>query len=222
MSIRQQYATDRPARPQTGPVGVLASRFVEQWNAPLLLGSNNEIKHLYLRGDVLYAYSGNDKVYAMSASGGQLLWGHQMGQPGDQIQPPLVLDKGLTVIAGISTIDRVDIHGNSMPVIEIGHSIRQPLAAAKTSSICGLTSNRRAIWPRSISPSHSTTSAWKFQITAGISASPALFQGIVFAGGEDGRLRRQSSKRDVPLGCFPIGAVSLQDRWADCRRSQGG
>lgn len=193
---------------QTGPVGV--GGFVEQWNAPLLLGSNNEIKHLYLRGDVLYAYSGYDKVYAISASGGQLLWGHQMGQPGDQIQPPLVLDKGLTVLAGISTIDRVDIHGNSMPVIEIGHSIRSPLAGAGNFVYCGLDFPTGGRLAKIDLTKPFNNSAWEFVITAGISASPALFQGIVFAGGEDGRVYAVNEQRDV-LWPLPDGGIFTTD-----------
>src|SRR5581483_7652519 len=118
-------ATSAPPVPKVGPVEV--GGFVEQWNAPLMAG---HISRLVLREDMLFAYTASNHIYALSSTGGQILWGHQLGQAGDQILAPLVMDKGLSVIPGVSVIDRVEKNGNTLPPIEIGHSIRSSLAGA--------------------------------------------------------------------------------------------
>jgi outer membrane protein assembly factor BamB len=189
---------------QSAPIPV--GGFAEQWNAP----TSAQIAHLYLRGDMVFAYTQNDKVYAFSASGGQLIWGHQMGHPGDQIQPPVVLDKDLTVIAGISTIDRIDVHGNTQPIIEIGHSIRSPLVGVGNFVFCGLDYPTGGHMAKIDLTKPVNNAVWEYVIQAGISASPALFNGIIYAGGEDGKIYAVNEQRDV-IWPLPDGGIFKTD-----------
>src|SRR2546430_1208462 len=94
------------------PIGpVEAGGFMQQWASPLNVNPRMPLTRLYLRGDFLYAYSAENAVYALSASGGQILWEHHVGKPGDQIQPPLLMEKNVTVLPGISTLEKIDEHG---------------------------------------------------------------------------------------------------------------
>ena len=206
-----------PPNSPVGPVGV--GDFMEQWNAPLLVGLNQPITRLFLRNDVLFAYTAENRVYAMSASGGQLMWVRQIGHPGDQIQPPLLMEKNLTVIPTISTIERVEANGNGLPPIEIGHSVRSPLAGAGNFVYCGLDypTGGRVAKIDLTKPYNNTV--WEFVIQGGISAAPVLTQAIVFIGGEDGNVYAVNEAREVvwPLedGIFKTDGRIVADLKAD-------
>ena len=66
---------------QSGPIEVPANAFVAVWKAPLELGRGNAINRLYLRGDTLFVYTEANRVYALSASGGQILWSAKVDVP---------------------------------------------------------------------------------------------------------------------------------------------
>jgi outer membrane protein assembly factor BamB len=175
---------------------------------------------MFVRGDTVYAYSANDKVYAMSATGGQVLWQHQMGQPGDQIQPPLILDKGITVIPGVTSIDRIDAHGNVLPNLEIGHSIHSPASGSGNVIYCGLSYPTGGRLAKIDLTKNVNPMIWEFMVQGGVSAGTALFQGIIYAGGEDGKVYALNEQGQIvwPLangGLFKTDGRIIADLKAD-------
>lgn len=222
-----QTATPMPVGP------VEAGGFIQQWAAPLNVNPQMPLTRLYLRGEFLYAYSAENAVYALSASGGQILWQHHLGQPGDQIMPPLLMEKNVTVLAGISTIEKIDEHGRLLDPsgkpsgeagmlvkpIEIGHSIRSPLSGAGNFVYGGLDYPRGGRLAKIDLTKPYNNTIWEFVTPAGISAAPVLYQAIVYAAGEDGRVYAVNEARDVvwplPDGVFQTEGGIVADLKAD-------
>ena len=212
-----QTSAPPPPTTQIGPVEV--GGFVQEWQLPLGLSSGEKLTRLTLRQDMLFAYTSKNAVYAISAAGGQIIWITHIGQPGDQILPPLVVEKKVSVIPGVSSLTKVDADGHSEKPIEIGHSIRSGLAGNATRVYCGLdypTGGRLA--QIDLTKAYNNTT-WEFMTSAGISAAPVLFQAVIYAGGEDGNVYAVNEQRNIvwPLegGIFKTGGRIVADLQVD-------
>ncbi|HEX3357254.1 MAG TPA: PQQ-binding-like beta-propeller repeat protein [Tepidisphaeraceae bacterium] len=205
-------------RPSIGLVEV--GGFVESWASPLGLSPKEKVNQLYLRDDLLFAYTSQNAVYAISASGGQVTWTRHTGEPGDRILPPLMLDNKQTILASVSTILQIDKDGSVAKTINIGHAVRSPLAGGAGNFIyCGLDYPNGGRMARIDLTKNVENAVWEFMSPGGFSAGPAFYEKFLYAGGEDGRVYAVNEHRDtiwdLPGNVFKIQGQILADLKAD-------
>jgi outer membrane protein assembly factor BamB len=204
-------------RPSIGLVEV--GGFVEDWASSLALSPGETVTHLYYRGDLLFAYTSQNAVYAISASGGHVVWTRHVGEPGDRILPPLVLDNQQTILASVSTILQINKDGTLAKTINIGHAVRSPLTGAGNFVYCGLDYPNGGRIARIDLTKSVEYAIWEFMSRQGFSAAPVLYAKYLYAGGEDGKVYAVDENRqiiwDLPGGVFKIQGQVLADLKAD-------
>jgi outer membrane protein assembly factor BamB len=190
----------------SGPIAV--GGFTQGWEAPLDLGQNNRLNHLYLTDAGLYVYTDQNMVFCLSPSGGQVLWIQKVGEPGDQLSAPVQTKDG-TAIAVNSSIWLLDPEGKVMRKIDIGRSIRSPLVALDDFIFCGVDYLNGGRLDKIDLTQPYNSIRWELMTGRGLSARPAIYQSAIYAGGEDGNVYAVNIDRAAlwPLnhGAFTTG-----------------
>jgi outer membrane protein assembly factor BamB len=199
------------------PREIPANAFVAQWKAPLELGRGNEINHLYLRGETLFVYTQSNRVYALSAAGGQILWAATVSDPRERLQPPLVI-KDLTIIPTSSTLELFQ-RGKKLRTIKLNFAVRSPAAGEGDFIYIGLDSaNGGRLAKLDITRSYGNT-VWELLTRGGISAAPVLLEKLVYAASEDGMVHAVTEERNAAWGlansAFTTGATINADLKVD-------
>jgi PQQ-like domain len=176
--------TSRHMEMPSGPIPV--GGFTQAWEAPLDLG-NNKVSHLYLTDTALYVYTDQNTVFCLSPSGGQVLWIQQVGESGDLLTPPVETKDG-TAIAFNSTVWLLGPDGKIMRKIDVGRSIRSPLASIDDFIFCGVDYLNGGRLAKIDLTEPYNSIRWELLMGRGLSARPAIYQSAIFAGGEDGNV----------------------------------
>lgn len=179
----------------TGPIPV--GGFSQGWEAPLDLAHGNKVSHLYLVNDALYVYTDQNLVYCVSPSGGHLLWIQQVGVPGDLLTPPVQTKEGIAIALN-STIWILDSRGDVIRKIDVGHSIRSPLAVLGDFVYCGVDYPNGGRLAKIDLTAQINPTRWELMTGKGLSATPAVYENAIFAGGEDGNVYAVNEDR-APL-----------------------
>jgi outer membrane protein assembly factor BamB len=182
-----------PPGPSMGPIGV--GSFVEQWQAPLALAGSNQLTDLVYQDNVLFVTTDRNSVYAIDATGGKIEWVHQVGNPDDQLRKPYMPAKGITVVPAGSTLVEISGNGRNLKTIEIGHSVRSSLAGSANFVYAGLDYANGGHLARIDLSLPLNNVRWELMTRAGISATPVLFGGVIYAGGEDGNVYAVNESR---------------------------
>jgi outer membrane protein assembly factor BamB len=199
------------------PREIPANAFVAQWKAPLELGRGNAINHLYLRGDTLFVYTQANRVYALSAAGGQILWAATVADPRERLQPPLVI-KDLTIIPTSATLELFQ-GGKKLRTIKLNFAVRSPASGDGDFIYIGLDSaNGGRLAKLDITRSYGNT-VWELLTRGGIAAAPVLFEKLVYAASEDGMVHAVTEERSAAWGlqnsAFSTGASIVADLKVD-------
>jgi hypothetical protein len=183
---------------QSAPTQVPANGYVEQWQAPLQLARGSHLARLYLRGDTLFVYTNVNRVYALSADGGHILWGAKVAGDEDTLLPPLVL-KDVTIFPTSATLELYQA-GKKLRSIELGSAVRSPLAGEGNVVYCGLDyKNGGRLAKLDITKTFGNT-LWELMTQGGISAAPVLFEKIIYAASEDGAVHAVNEERIAAWG----------------------
>lgn len=195
-----------------------ARSFQQHWEADLAL-KNDSVDRLFVQGDLVFAYTRSHKVYVLSRSGGQVLHIDAVAGAAIDLFPPVVLgDK--VVYPTNTTLEVYDRQGNKQRTVNTDYAIRTPAVGDKNVVYFG------SDYPgggRLIAVDITRTSTvplWQVMTPgAALTAAPALYQGILYAGTQDGKIYAVSEDRNAiwPLegGVFLTSGKIVADVKAD-------
>lgn len=195
-----------------------AQSFQRQWMADLAL-RNDSLDQLFVRGDLVFAYTASHKVYVLSRSGGQVLHIDEVASAAIDIFPPVVMGERI-IYPTNTTLEVYDLRGQKQRTINTEYAIRTPAVGDKNMLYFG------SDYPgggRLIAMDITRTSTipiWQVMTPGGtLSAAPALFKGILYAGAHDGKIYAVSETRNAiwPLegGVFLTSGKIVADVKAD-------
>jgi outer membrane protein assembly factor BamB len=185
------------------PVGSLA----KQWSFPLNLDKKDDaIRGLYLRDDVLFAYTQRNTVVAFSAASGKVNYAIQVTPDEVPLKPPIVVKDEHAFPAG-STIEMYSKAGKKIESVDCTHSIRSPGTPKGDRIYVGLDYPYGGRLAAIDLTRKYDRALWELMTFGGVSAAPAVYQNTVYCGSEDGRVYAISEER---LGVWPLEHSAFQ------------
>jgi outer membrane protein assembly factor BamB len=178
---------DKP-QPQAGPTigAVPPNSFVQQWKAPLNLNNDN-ITELHLRDNNVYAYSRNDVAYSLSRGGGDIQFAAPVKASGGVLRPPVEI-KDRIVFPTATTMEIYKSNGRFERRFPLDYSTRGPAAGLENLIFVGLDYPRGGRLAAIDVDRPYANIRWELLTRGGVSSRPAIYQNIVYIGGEDGRV----------------------------------
>ena len=178
-----------------GPVAVPANSFVRHWTNDLKLGAKDGVDELHLGEDVVFAYTKGDLVYAVGRSGGDLRYLAQPDVSGGVLHAPLVLGERVIFPSG-STVDVFNNRGRLVRTVALEKSVTTGAVGSGNIIYVGLAHTGGTGVMASIDitkPYHVTN--WELMAYGPIHSTPAMFDRVIYVGGEDGRLYAVTEER---------------------------
>lgn len=198
------------------PVGSL----VQSWKLPLELSSQGDsIRGLYLRDDILFAYSQNNRVVAITAATGKIIFGADVTPGSIPLKPPIVMKDRYCFPDG-SSIECYDRKtGKLLDSVETERSIRSPGAQSGNTIYVGLDYPGGGRLSAIDLTRKYDRARWQALTFGGIASKPAVFQNVVYFGSEDGRVYAVGEDRTPvwPLehSAFQTDGKVIGDLYAD-------
>jgi outer membrane protein assembly factor BamB len=192
----------RGEKPQPSAVAPLPSgSFAKSWFNALRLGKD-QVRALHLRGDTLFVYSEANHVYAVGRSGGDLQYMATPAISGGTLRPPLVLGERIIYPSG-STIEVFNTRGRPVKTIELEKPTRSGAIGSGVTIYFGLDHAEGMGVLASINLDRSYRYLnWEMMAFGAVSPTPAMFEKVIFAGAEDGKLYAVTEDR-APMWALP-------------------
>ncbi len=183
------------ARRQQATLGpVPANGFVRHWGADFQL-KRDEADRLFLRDDFVFLYTRNNVVYTLSAAGGQLLAMNQVAAPRSDVRSPVLLGDKI-VFPTLATMEVYDRSGRRIASVELDRPTRGPAVAQGNFLYMGVDHGRGGRLVKFDITRPFGKTLWELMTFAAISAAPAVYEDVVYAASEDGRLYAVNAARD--------------------------
>ncbi len=199
------------ARKVSGPQPLPSGSFAEQWFNDLKL-AKDPIDELYLREDVLFAYTKSDLVYAIGRSNGELRYLADPEHSGGVLRPPLLIGDLVLYPTG-STIDILNNHGRPVKVVTLDKPIRSGAVNIGETVYIGLDhgGGYGVLASIDIVKAYKPIT-WEMMTYGATSPTPAVFEKTIYEGAEDGKLYAVNEERG---GVWPLagGAFVTQGRF---------
>lgn len=178
---------DKPAPEESRTIGAIPpNSFVQQWRAPLKL-TNDTLTELHLRDENLYAYTRNDVVYSLSRDGGDTQFVAPIRASGGVLRPPVELEDRI-IFPTATTMEIYRSNGRLERRFSLDYSTRSPGAGLENMVFIGLDYPRGGrIAAIDIDRPYANV-RWELLTRGGVSAKPAIYENVVYIGGEDGRV----------------------------------
>lgn len=199
-------------------VPIAPENFVRQWSADLPL-ERSSVEALHVRNEAIFIYSTGHMAYVLDRASGTLLHIDPVTSGRTQLLPPVVLEDEI-VYPTNAVLEVYDKSGKKLRSIDLESSIRSPAVGSGKNIYIGIDyENGGRIRKIDIERTLSTTPRWELMTFGGLSAAPALHQGILYVGSEDGRVyavgEDRSSVWPLPRGVFETGGRIVADIKAD-------
>lgn len=178
---------DKP-EPEVRPtIGAIPpNSFVQQWKAPLNL-ENDALSELHLREDNVYAYTRNDVAYSLARGGGDLRYAAPIRASGGVLRPPVEI-KDRIVFPTATTMEVYKANGRFERRFPLDFSTRGPAAGLDNMVFVGLDYPRGGRLAAIDVDRPYANIRWELLTRGGVSSQPAIYENIVYIGGEDGRV----------------------------------
>ncbi|CAN5347125.1 hypothetical protein BH09PLA1_BH09PLA1_25530 [soil metagenome] len=201
------------------PVNSLA----RTWSLPLDLSNRrDEMRGLYLRDDMLFAYSQRNRVTAMSASNGRPLFAIDVTPDQVPLKPPILIKERIAFVTGASIevyskagkfAESANTNNRSIrsPGILLGDTIYLGLDYPAGGRLAAVDLTRRFDRVR-----------WEIMTRFGISATPAIYQNLIYFADEGGAVHAVSEDK-APAWSLEHSAFQTDGRIvADLKADEGG
>jgi hypothetical protein len=174
----------RPPAPVMAPIP--ANAFQTGWRADLDL-KRDSADRLFLRDGLVFLYTKNNRVNVISAAGGELLASNQVVSPRQELRPPVLLGDKI-VYPTLLAFEVYDRRGREIETVPLERATRSPATPDENIVYVGLdygTGGRLAKFD--ITRPYGRT-LWELMTFGSISAAPAVYENIIYAASEDGRV----------------------------------
>jgi len=177
----------KPAEEAKPTIGAIPpNSFVQQWRAPLKL-NNDVVTELHLRDNNLYAYTRNDVAYQVTRGGGEIQFVAPIKASGGVLRPPVEIKERI-VFPTATTMEIYTSAGRFERRFPLDYSTRSPANGIENMLFIGLDyPGGGRIAAIDVARPYANI-RWELLTRGGVSAMPAIFQNIVYIGGEDGRV----------------------------------
>lgn len=181
--------------PTDKPLAVPANNFVRNWANDLKLDKKDPVDELHLAGDTLFVYTKEHLVYGIDRAGGTLKYAAQPTVSGGVLRPPLVLGDRVVFPSGAS-IDIFNNRGRVQRTVELEKPIRSSATGAGDIIYIGLDHTGGTGTVASINYTRPyKVINWELMTFGAVTASPVLFDRVIYAGSEDGGLYAVTDER---------------------------
>jgi outer membrane protein assembly factor BamB len=190
-------------------VEIPARSFTTAWTADLD-SAKDPVEAMYVRDDYIFVYTHSRMSYVLSRSGGQLLHGEKVVPAGSQLLAPVIL-KDRIVYPTTATLEVYDLHGKKQKSVDIGAPFRSGAVGSGSIVYVGTdTSNGGRVSAVDMDRPYGPVK-WELMTFGGLSGAPALFQGALYIGAEDGRVYAVNEERN-PLWSLSDGVFLTGNR----------
>lgn len=202
---------------------VPVNSFAKVWALPLQLAERkDEIRGLYLREDTLFAYSQRNRVTAMSAADGRALYAADVLPDGVQLKPPILIKDNKVAFPAGSSIEVYSKAGKFVESANTNRSIRSGGAVLENTVYLGLDYPAGGRLAAIDLTRKFDRARWETMTRSGISATPAVYQNLIYFADEGGSVYAVSEDKQ-PAWALPHSAFQTDGRIvADVKVDDGG
>ncbi|HVT89197.1 MAG TPA: PQQ-binding-like beta-propeller repeat protein [Tepidisphaeraceae bacterium] len=190
-------------RPPAMPGLIPGQSFVKQWQADLNL-AKDPVKALYVRDNVVIAYTANNNSYWLSASGGQLIAINAIVNKAHRVYAPVGLAENIVIPTTVS-IESYNKSGKHLDSFAVPTSVQSPAAGLGNALFLGVTRSGGGGRLARFNVDQKLSLGWDMYTANGLTAAPAVLNDTVFAGDRDGKVWALTSGR-VALWALPGNA----------------
>jgi outer membrane protein assembly factor BamB len=204
-----------------------AGAFTRKWMADLAL-KGDEATDVFVRDNLIIVYTRDHFAYVLDRESGTSKWVAQVSSGGVKLRPPLVL-KDYIVFPTISSMEVYDRFGkHHRGVAAPGLALRSGATGYGTRVFFGADDpNGGRVVNLDLAGSQYQNSSviWTLQTLSGISATPVIHQGLLYAGDDSGGVYAVNADSRAPIwaikhegreqGVFGTGAGIRADLKAD-------
>lgn len=187
---------NRRAPSTTGdkPLPLPTNSFGRQWINDIKVG-NDPAAEIHLSEDTVFLYTRNHLVYAIGRSGGDLKYVAEPHISGGVLRSPLVLGERVIYASG-STMDVFSNRGKSLRTLELDKPIRSGAVGSGNTVYIGLdhTGGTGVVASIDITRPYRVIN-WELMAFGAVTPTPALYERVVYAGSEDGRIYAVTEER---------------------------
>ena len=191
--------------PATAQVAEIpAGSFTSKWNADLAL-KGDKATDIFVRDNLIIVYTREHFAYVLDRESGASKWVAQVSAGGVKLRPPIVL-KDYVVFPSISTMEVYDRFGRHHRSVQAqGLALRSGATGYGTRVFFGAddpNGGRVVSLDLAGSQYQSSSVIWTLQTLSGISATPVIHQGLLYAGDDSGGVYAVNADSRAPI--WPI------------------
>jgi outer membrane protein assembly factor BamB len=197
LALGSGCARNRSAASAPGklPQPIPANSFALGWSSDLNT-HGDPLDELHLREKNLFIYTKNDKVWALNRAGGEIAYVAEPQISGGVLRPPLILGKYVVYPCG-STLEVFTDRGRPARTLDLDKSTRSPAAGTGNTIYIGLdhTSGTGVMAQIDITKPYKYV-VWELMTFGPISATPVIYDRIIYCASQDGRIYAVTDERD--------------------------
>ena len=145
-------------------------------------------RELYVRENMLFVYTTQNMVYELDRKSGDVGFVIHAADPGATVKPP-VFNEGSVIIPTDQTLDYYNLKGYRTRSLNLHDPIRSGVAADKRGTYAGVDSSNGGARIVCIEATHPASPyRWELLTKGVVVSTPATYEGVVFAGSDDGNV----------------------------------
>lgn len=198
-------------------VEIPAGSFAQGWRATLPLKAES-VSEIQLLGETLLVYTSNNRVFGISAAGGQLRWADQVAKPSDSLKSAIQV-KDQIVFPTSATLEIYNDRGQRQRSASLGHAIRSDGAAVDEFVYIGLDYEHGGRLAKVDATRLYAPIRWEVMTRGGLSARPVWKDQSLYFASEDGLVYAVNEDRSpiwaTPGNVFTTGGRIVADLAVD-------
>jgi outer membrane protein assembly factor BamB len=177
-----------------------AGGFTRKWMANLGL-KGDQVSNVFVREDLLIIYTRNHFAHVLDREAGTSKWVAKVSDPAVKLHPPVVL-KDYVAIPTISSIEVYDRQGKNHRSLQHGFAPRSGAVGLNTRIFIGADNpngGRVVNLDLAGTQYQNNSVVWELQTRGGVSATPAIHQGLLYAGDDKGNVYAINAESRAPI-----------------------
>jgi outer membrane protein assembly factor BamB len=175
--------------------------FTRTWIADLGL-RGDDATDVYVREDLVIVYTRENFAYVIERETGVVKWVVQLTGKGVKVRPPVVL-KDYVVFPTISTMEVYNRQGKEHRTVQVqGYALRSGAAGTGTRVYFGSddpNGGRVVCIDLTGSQYQNASEIWTLHTSSGISSTPAIHQGLLYAADDSGAIYAVNANSSAPV-----------------------